>query len=424
MKINNPSLLWQTAFSTIARFAGVGLNFLVAIIITRNLPVNEAGMLFMLMTLVTGVALFSRVGLEQWIVKEVASLPEDNLAATQLHYLKSAYRLLAVTSFIVALVWLIASPIFKPTLFDNEIHLSLLWIAALGVIFFNIVIIHSAFLKATHHISESLIVQNALPAITMLVSIGVFWPLFTKQQNYLWIYTVSLILAGLISWYWLRQWQPAISHSPSSQAVKQVLVKSLPLAPVSMFAFLMLWADTLMTGLLLKNEDVALYNVAARLSFVSAFFLGALDATIYPRLLKIHKHTPERLKSFFWQATLLVVSILSIVTLILIIIGKPILAIFSETYIQAALTLSILLLAQLARGFSLTFSFMFIIQEKVRILNVLLFLALLINIIANLFLIPHYGIEGAAAATLLANIALTGSVILFFIKQRLLREIL
>ncbi|WP_020394960.1 oligosaccharide flippase family protein [Thiolinea disciformis] len=424
MKLNNPSLLWQTAFSTIARFAGVGLNFLVAIIITRNLPVNEAGMLFMLMTLVTGVALFSRVGLEQWIVKEVASLPEDNLAATQLYYLKSAYRLLAITTFISALLWLIASPIFKPTLFDNEIHLSLLWTAALGVVFFNIVIIHSAFLKATHHISESLIVQNALPAVTMLISIGVFWPLFAKQQNYLWIYTISLILAGLISWYWLRQWRPVISQSPSSQAIKQVLVKSLPLAPVSMFAFLMLWADTLMTGLLLKNEDVALYNVAARLSFVSAFFLGALDATIYPRLLRLHKQNPATLKAFFWKATLLVIVILSAVTLLLIIIGKPILAIFSETYIKASLTLSILLVAQLVRGFSLTFSFMFIMQEKVKILNVLLFLALLINIIANLFLIPHYGIEGAAAATLLANMALTGSVILFFTKQRLLHEAL
>ena len=56
----------------------------------------------------------------------------------------------------------------------------------------------------------------------------------------------------------------------------------------------MLWADTLLTGLLLKNEDVALFTVAARLSFVSLFFLGALDATIYPRLLKIHQHQPEQ----------------------------------------------------------------------------------------------------------------------------------
>lgn len=422
MQLNNPSLVWQTVISTIARFAGVGLNFVVAIIITRNLPVNEAGMLFMLMTLVTGVALFSRLGVEQWIVKEVAGLPDQDLKANQLHYLKSAYRLLMISTFIIAILWLIASPIFKPAFFDNEIYLNLLWIAVLGVIAFNMVIIHSAFLKATHHISESLIVQNALPAITMLISIVIFWPLFTKQQNYLWIYTISLILAGLVSFYWLRHWQPAISTSPKAQSSQQVLTQSLPLAPVSMFAFLMLWADTLMTGLLLTNEDVALYNVAARLSFVSAFFLGALDATIYPRLLKIQKQNPEKLKSFFWQATLLVAGILGSVTLMLIVVGKPVLAIFSQTYIQAAVTLAILLLAQLARGLSLTFSFMFIMKNKVKILNLTLFLALLFNIAANFYLIPTYGIEGAAASTLLANLVLTCGVILFFFKNRLLSD--
>ncbi|MCB1638244.1 MAG: polysaccharide biosynthesis protein, partial [Thiothrix sp.] len=56
----NTSLIKQTLVSLIARFAGVGLNFIVIIILTRSLPVNEAGMILLMMTLVTGFALFSR----------------------------------------------------------------------------------------------------------------------------------------------------------------------------------------------------------------------------------------------------------------------------------------------------------------------------------------------------------------------------
>ncbi|MEZ5447990.1 MAG: hypothetical protein R3E89_02840 [Thiolinea sp.] len=41
MNLNNPSLLLQTAISIMARFAGVGLNFAVTIILTRNLPENK-----------------------------------------------------------------------------------------------------------------------------------------------------------------------------------------------------------------------------------------------------------------------------------------------------------------------------------------------------------------------------------------------
>lgn len=420
MKLNNPSLLWQSAFSIIARFAGVGLNFAVAIIITRTLPMNEAGMLFMLMTLVTGISLFSRVGVEQWLVREVAGLPENGLAQAQLRYLHSAFRLLLFTSLVFMAIWLFLSPVIKRTLFDGDIQLSLLWIAVLGIFFFNLVMTNSAFMKAAHHISESLLIQNALPAVCMMLAILLFWPWFPVNQNYLWIYTLSLALAGLVSFYWLRAWLPSFKTREQPLPRQEVFQNSIPLAPVSYFAFMMLWADTLMTGWLLTNEDVALFTVAARLSFVSGFFLGALDATIYPRLLRMHKQNPEKVRKFFWQATLLVAGVLTVVTLIIAAVGKLVLAVFNEGYVQAATTLTILLLGQLVRGLGITFSFMFIIREQVRYLNILLFVALLANLLANWLLIPQYGIEGAAMATLAANLLLTGGVIVFFFKNRLL----
>jgi O-antigen/teichoic acid export membrane protein len=420
MKLNNPSLLWQSAFSIIARFAGVGLNFAVAIIITRTLPMNEAGMLFMLMTLVTGISLFSRVGVEQWLVREVAGLPENGLAQAQLRYLHSAFRLLLFTSLVFMAIWLFLSPVIKRTLFDGDIQLSLLWVAVLGIFFFNLVMTNSAFMKAAHHISESLLIQNALPAVCMMLAILLFWPWFPVNQNYLWIYTLSLALAGLVSFYWLRAWLPSFKTREQPLPRQEVFQNSIPLAPVSYFAFMMLWADTLMTGWLLTNEDVALFTVAARLSFVSGFFLGALDATIYPRLLRMHKQNPEKVRKFFWQATLLVAGVLTVVTLIIAAVGKPVLAVFNEGYVQAATTLIILLLGQLVRGLGITFSFMFIIREQVRYLNILLFVALLANLLANWLLIPQYGIEGAAMATLAANLLLTGGVIVFFFKNRLL----
>lgn len=420
MKLNNPSLLWQTAFSIIARFAGVGLNFAVAIVITRTLPMNEAGMLFMLMTLVTGISLFSRVGVEQWLVREVAGLPEDGLAQAQLRHLHSAFRLLLFTTLIFMMIWIAISPVIKRSLFDGDIQLGLLWFAALGIFFFNLVMTNSAFMKAAHHISESLLIQNALPAVCMMFAILVLWPLFPVSQNYLWIYTLSLGLAGVCSFYWLRAWLPSLKTRAKPFSHQEVFQGSIPLAPVSFFSFLMLWADTLMTGWLLTNEDVALFTVAARLSFVSGFFLGALDATIYPRLLRMHKQNPEKVRKFFWQATLLVAGVLGVVTLLIAAVGKPVLAVFNEGYVQAATTLIILLLGQLVRGLAITFSFMFIIREQVRYLNSLLLVALLANLLANWLLIPQYGIEGAAMATLAANLLLTGGVIVFFFKNRLL----
>jgi O-antigen/teichoic acid export membrane protein len=328
-----------------------------------------------------------------------------------------------ISSGIFMLGWALLIPLVQQWLFDDLINSTALLLAGSGIITFNLIMMNAAFLKAVQYTSPSILVQNSLPAISYMLLLLVFWQSFSHEQHYLWLYTVSLALAGIVSFYWLRPWWQNLSTPhPLSFSIREVLQQSLPLAPVSFFSFLMLWADTLMTGWLLSNEDVALFTVAARLSFVSLFFLGALDATLYPRLLAIQKHQPTRLTRFFWKATLLVAGVLGIVTLGLILMGETLLGIFSPEYRQAAATLALLLVAQLVRALSLTFSFMFIIRAQVRFLNSLLMLALLVNIIANLLLIPRYGIEGAAIATLVANLLMTGAVALLFFHKRLLRE--
>lgn len=422
MNLNSASLLVQSLFSTIARFAGVGLNFAVAIVITRNLPLSEAGVLFMLMTLVTGIALFSRVGLEQWIVRDIARI-EDNDQQKRGEYLHDGYRLMLLSTLIFTVIWIAATPLLEEHLFHNEIGYWHLLAAGLGILFFNIVMMHSAFMKAIRHTSESILIQNSLPAIAFMALLLIFWSNFTQHQQYLYLYTASLVIAAIASFIWMKPWwSPVVNSQQRHFDLKPLFRQTIILAPVSFFSFLMLWADTLLVGLLLNNEDVALFTVAARLSFVSLFFLGALDATIYPRLLKIHKEQPEKLRSFFWQATILVAVILTGVTLVLSLLGDYLLLVFSEAYIAAGSTLILLLVAQLMRAMSLTFSFMFIIQEQVKYLNGMLMFALVVNILANFALIPHYGIEGAAIATLSANVVLTLGVVLLFAKKKLLND--
>ena len=160
--------------------------------------------------------------------------------------------------------------------------------------------------------------------------------------------------------------------------------------------------------------------MAAKISFISLFFLGALDATIYPRLLSTFHHNKEKLTSFFWQSTSLVIATLLGVTLFMLVFSHWLLLAFNEQYVNARMTLILLLFAQFFRATSLTFSFMFIIREKVRYLNIVLVLALIVDIISNIALIPKYGIEGAAVATLITNVFLSVTIVAIFLYHKLL----
>lgn len=442
----NPFIL-QSLWSLIARFTGVALNFAVILVITNRLSKIEAGDLLLLMQFVTGVALFSRLGIDQLLIKEVASSHESH-SDFRSTYLKRSYFAVFSLSLVFIAIWLILSPAIRSAFFDNGsdhiISLSDLMLASIGVLFFNLVILNSTYLKAIKKTVAGVLGQNALPAVSFLFFIGIFWDYFTEKQHYINLYTASNVLAGvlavIITWRYLQPAMPAKKSNGNnegntgkeSRAIKKpdavpnvyaVIKKSMPLAPVSIFAYLMLFADTIMVGWFLTNDQVADYSVAAKLSYIILFFLQALEATIYPRLLNTAKQNPDRLPGFFWQSTSLVIGVVSVVTLVMYLFSDWILVAFGESYTVAKHALGLLLLAQLLRSASLTFSFMFIIREKVRYLNIILVVSLIINLLCNIIFIKMYGIEGAALATLIANGILLFSVLgLFYLKKLLLQK--
>jgi len=414
--------LLQSLLTLIARFVGVGLNFGLSILIARTLSLANYGDMRMLLTTITGVALISRLGVEQLLIKEVASVNEQQ-AAYGTQFLTRSYIVLLLSSLFFILLWVALSEPFAQLLFD-KISPTTLMIASVSILFYNLLFINAVYLKAIRKTVLSSLTQNSLSAISFLILIAFSLEAFPYHPFHFNLYTVSWVIAGLLSLFmvlpWLDHQAPPQKGIPTLQAIVK---RSLPLAPVSILAFMMLWSDTLMVGALLNSDNVALYSTAAQISFLSLVVLSALEATIYPRLLAIYRNQPEKLQRFFWQATVLVVIFLLGVTLVMSLLSPFILQIFGTEFKQALNTLIILLVAQWLRASSLTFSFMFIIRDQVKYLNITLAVALLINIVANYFFINHYGYIGAAFATLAANAFLTLVIVLLFYRRRLLTDL-
>lgn len=428
--IKNPLLL-QSLFSLIARFTGVALNFTVILIITNQLSKSAAGDVMLLMTFITGVALISRLGIDQLLIKEVASSHYDNVTFKH-DFLAISYKVVFALSFVFMGIWLIATPYLQQSFFHNGVETTVtkleLMVASLGILFFNLVILNSTYLKAIKRTVLGVLGQNALTAITFLFLILVFWVYFSKNQFTLYLYTTSLVLAGLLAalfTYRFTAKQKLLTPKKNDfneliPNFKQVLKRSIPLAPISIISYLMIFTDTIMVGWFLPNEQVAEYSVASKISYIVLFFLQAMEATIYPRLLNMFKHAQATLSAFFWQSTALVILVVLSVTGLMYLLSDWILIAFGNEYTVARHALGLLLLAQLFRAATITFSFMFIIREKVKYLNIILVTAFIVNVICNLAFIKQYGIEGAALATLIANLTLLVLVLTLFYAKNLL----
>ena len=201
-KIAKNPLLMQSLWSLLARFAGVALNFAVVLIITNQLTKSSAGDILLLMTFVTGVALISRLGIDQLLMKEVASSHHYNLDYRK-GFLKVSYKAVLVLSLGFILIWIAASPFLQSSFFFDgtqaTISITELAIASLGVLFFNLVILNSTYLKAIKKTVIGVLGQNALTAITFLIIILAFWGYFSNNQYvFLSLYRIAS-LGGHIS---------------------------------------------------------------------------------------------------------------------------------------------------------------------------------------------------------------------------------
>jgi len=424
----NP-LLIQSLYSLIARFTGVALNFAVMILITQTLPKSSAGDILLLMTFVTGVALISRLGIDQLLMKEVASA-HVNEGQFRQQFLSTSYKAVLILSLVFMAIWLLASPFLQYRFFQADdlptVTLTELMLASVGILFFNLVILNSTYLKAIKQSVMGVLGQNALTAITFLGFIAVFWSYFSNNQFTIYLYIGSLILAGILAVFITPRVASnnpvgeSLATNTSAPNILALIQKSLPLAPISIISFLMIFTDTIMVGWFLANDRVAEYSVASKISYIVLFFLQAMEAVIYPRLLNMYQHDSARLQRFFWQATALVVGVVLIVTSFMYLLSDWLLIAFGKDYVVAKEALGLLLLAQFLRAASITFSFMFIIKEKVKYLNIILVTAFIANIIFNIILINRYGIEGAAIATLIANAVLLFLVLGLFFWHKLL----
>ena len=175
--------------------------------------------------------------------------------------------------------------------------------------------------------------------------------------------------------------------------------------------------DRLMINHYLGVEEVGVYTIGMQLSNILAILIGSIQNSLFPKFLELYRNDYQKYYNFYKLTNTIITQFYLIITLISIIVVKYTFKyVYSSQYDGAILIYSILAFSVFikANG-SLQTSHMTIknITQKSFYKTLV---SLILNIILNILLIPKYGINGAAIATLITQfIALF--LIDFFIKE-------
>lgn len=410
------TLLGSGAISFAIKILGKLAKYLLILVISHKLGVDALGLFILATTILTIISVFSMLGLNILLVRYVAefsSKNQYNLAG--IAYRKAVSIALPVSIVISVLLYFfslfIAEIIFKKTsLFP---YLRIVSFAIVPLVLLNFSFQSLRGLRKI--IDYALLDDFFIPFASIVLFVALFY--FTNFNYQHIVSYVFSIWFALITGIYL--WQknissfsglPIVPPGPEQQqrlTRKNMLNKALPLMFVTTLSMLMVWIDTIMLGILKTEYDVGIYNVAFRIAQFIAIPLIAINSIAAPMFSEYYgKRDFKNLAMVAQKSTKMIILISSPIFLFFLFFPSLVLGLFGIQFIEGSSAFIMLIFGQFVNAVTGSVAPILTMTDKQKQLKNIILLSITINIILNLILIPPFGINGAAFASMISVIVL------------------
>lgn len=176
--------------------------------------------------------------------------------------------------------------------------------------------------------------------------------------------------------------------------------------------------DRWMLASMTSVEEVGIYSVAFRFASIVLFVSAAFGQAWSPVAIKIRSDHPDQYRVIYGQVLLLLLFVMLVVGGgVALFSGEVISLIMPVEYLPSALPLAILCFGIILQSTQQVTAIGISIEKKTYLFARLAWLTALVNLVGNWVLIPHFAAVGAAWATLISYVVLTGSYLYY--TQRL-----
>ncbi len=205
-----------------------------------------------------------------------------------------------------------------------------------------------------------------------------------------------------------RRLTDQIPESGKSYNVGTWVTVSLPLLMMDGFALIMMHADIIILNLFVGPDQLAIYYALIKTTSLISFVLFAVSASFGPMFAELqasgrNAELPGLLRTAilctFWPTLAGAIGIL--------VIGMPLLSLFGSEFVIGYPAMFVLVFGLLVRASTGPIEIMLTMLGHQNLVAVTLAVAMAVNIVLNLLLIPPYGLMGAAIATTLSTCALS-----------------
>ena len=389
------------------RGSGVVLLFLFTMFLTNYYSAELVGKYDFVRATIMILSGASLIGTNQSIIYYSGFLKSKK----SLQSIKNIYiKMLMMTTalcLLFALGYAMFTEQFINELFNKEEAYSLILKSIAALFFYTITMLNIDTLRALNKTISSELYRN----IFRYTPIFVFSIVLYYTQNQEWLieaFLASFLLLSLTTLIQVGLLFKKLNLSKNKNynfSYYQIFARSYPMALSAIAYFIMQSVDIIILTAYEGFESIAYYSVAVKLATVTALALMSVNIVVAPKIAEIYSTNDfEKLNKLINDSARIIFIISTPVLIILFVFSDFMLGLFGANYVLARDALLLLLCGQFFSSLCGPGAIYLNMTGKQKKLNTILILGLGINVVLNLMLIPIYGIEGAAAATLISMI--------------------
>jgi len=381
------------------RFFRMGGGLLISIWIARYLGPKQFGLMNYAIAFVALFGSIATLGLNSIVVKDLIKRPE-NADVT----LGTTFVLQIIGGLLACLIAILAISYVRP----NDLTLKLMTaILGFAMVFKSVEVVRYWF-EAQVQSKYIVWVENL---VFLLFAVVKVFLIFTQATliDFIWVIFAETVLMAfflLILYSFkvgqLKSWKLQYGRT------KELLKDGWPLMLSGLAVMVYMRIDQIMLGQMMGDQAVGVYSAAVRISEVFYFIPVAIAASVFPSIIEAKKHSEalyyKRLQRLY---DLMVIFTLSVAIPMTFFSDVIIHLLFGSAYVGAGPILSIHIWAGLFVSLGVISSRWIVIENLQMYALYRTGLGVLINISANVILIPKYGSLGAAIGTLISQVLAT-----------------
>jgi O-antigen/teichoic acid export membrane protein len=393
--INLINIIGNGSWLFLDKILRLGIGLLVGVVVTRYLGPERYGLLSFVIAYIGLFSSFATLGLQNIVVRDLV-----------IETKKATHETIGTTAILL----------FLSGLFS--------YLISLGIILF---------LRPNDVIVFPLVMIFGLILLLKFSEVSVFWfeskvkskyVVWTQVSNFILFSLIKIILvkntASLDAFVWLSVLEfflgaivlfvimgksgILLTSLRFNKSRAQTLLKdSWPLIISTIASTINMKIDQVMLGQIIGVRAVGIFSVAVKISEVWYFAIGIVLTSVFPSLIKMYTNNDFRIhKSWVKIIRILIFSSILCALCLTLFAESIVIFLYGNEYKESSTVLMIHAWAGINVAIGSIWSYWILLEGKLKLGLYAQIISALLNILLNILLIPRYGVNGSAFATLIS----------------------